>query len=60
MLPGSVRSVREGYGPLLSAVGWVFTALFTVGYVPRLVRVRRPLAYARSFFGVADVLWKTL
>ncbi|HEX8355351.1 MAG TPA: ion transporter, partial [Pyrinomonadaceae bacterium] len=52
----SVRSVREEYGPLLSAAEWVFTVLFTVEYGLRLVSVRRPLAYARSFFGVVDLL----
>ena len=35
---------------------WVLTILFTVEYVLRLVAVRRPLAYARSFFGIIDLL----
>ncbi len=42
-----------------------FTLLFTVEYILRLVAVRRPLAYARSFLGVIDLLaiaptWLTL
>jgi voltage-gated potassium channel len=37
-------------------VEWVFTILFTVEYFLRLVSVRRPLAYATSFFGVVDLL----
>jgi len=52
----SVRSVRDEYGPLLRTVEWVFTVLFTVEYALRLVGVRRPLAYATSFFGVVDLL----
>jgi voltage-gated potassium channel len=33
-----------------------FTILFTLEYVLRLVAVRRPLAYARSWYGVIDFL----
>ena len=52
----SVREVREQYGKLLYALEWLFTLLFTVEYVLRLLSVRRPLRYARSFFGVIDLL----
>ena len=52
----SVRSVREQYGELLYALEWLFTLLFTVEYLLRLVSVRRPLRYATSFFGVVDLL----
>jgi voltage-gated potassium channel len=52
----SVRGVREGYGDVLYAAEWVFTVLFTVEYVLRLLSVRRPVAYATSFFGVVDLL----
>jgi len=34
----------------------LFTALFSVEYVLRLIVVRRPLRYATSFFGVIDLL----
>ena len=42
-----------------------FTVLFTIEYVLRLCAVHRPLAYARSFYGVIDLLaivptWLTL
>lgn len=33
-----------------------FTILFTIEFIVRLVAVRRPLAYARSFLGVIDLL----
>lgn len=52
----SVRSVRAQYGDLLYTLEWVFTLLFTVEYVARLLSVRRPLRYATSFFGVVDLL----
>jgi voltage-gated potassium channel len=40
----------------LVAAEWVFTALFTLEYVARLLSVGRPLRYARSFFGIVDLL----
>jgi voltage-gated potassium channel len=52
----SVAEIRTRHGPALFAAEWGFTALFTAEYVLRLVCVRRPLVYARSFFGVVDLL----
>ena len=52
----SVREVRDQYGKLLYALEWFFTILFTIEYFLRLLSVRRPLRYARSFFGVIDLL----
>lgn len=52
----SVREVRQQYGPLLYALEWLFTLLFTLEYLLRLLSVRRPLRYATSFFGVVDLL----
>ena len=37
-------------------VEWAFTGVFTLEYVLRLWTVRRPVAYARSFFGIVDLL----
>jgi len=34
----------------------IFTVLFTIEYGLRLYSVRRPMAYARSFFGIIDLL----
>ena len=38
------------------ALEWVFTVLFTVEYVARLVCLRQPLRYALSFFGLVDLV----
>jgi voltage-gated potassium channel len=51
----SVPRYRAEYGDLLLALEWVFTALFTIEYVLRLVSVRYPLRYATSFFGIVDL-----
>jgi voltage-gated potassium channel len=52
----TVASVEARIGPVLRAAEWAFTGLFSIEYVLRLLAVRRPLAYARSFFGVVDLL----
>lgn len=51
----SVSTIGRDYADALHAVEWVFTALFTVEYATRLVCATRPLAYARSFFGLVDL-----
>jgi voltage-gated potassium channel len=52
----SVPSVRANYGRELWVAEWGFTILFTVEYVLRLIAVRQPARYARSFFGIVDLL----
>lgn len=52
----SVPSIRSEYGPTLRLVEWSFTILFTVEYVLRLISARYVLRYARSFFGLVDLL----
>ena len=52
----SVASIRADYGPALDVVEWAFTILFTVEYALRLISVPVPWHYARSFFGLVDVL----
>jgi voltage-gated potassium channel len=52
----SVEAVQTLYGPWLYAGEWLFTVLFTVEYLLRLYCVQRPLLYARSFFGLVDLL----
>jgi voltage-gated potassium channel len=52
----SVVEIRLRYGPYLRAAEWVFTILFTIEYVLRLICVRSPLRYATSFFGIVDLL----
>ncbi len=52
----SVGHIEQHHGNLLRAVEWFFTILFTVEYILRLLCVRRPLGYAKSFFGVVDLL----
>jgi voltage-gated potassium channel len=52
----SVQDIRAEHLALLRATEWFFTILFTIEYLLRLICVGRPLKYARSFFGIVDLL----
>jgi voltage-gated potassium channel len=52
----SVSWIHDAYGPWLRAVEWAVTIAFTVEYLLRLYCVDKPWRYARSFFGVVDLL----
>lgn len=52
----SMDKWRMLYGGLFITLEWIFTILFTVEYVLRLVSIKRPLSYVFSFFGVIDLL----
>jgi len=52
----SVDSLRDQHATAFLAAEWIFTAIFTLEYVVRLWIVRHPWRYARSFFGVVDLL----
>lgn len=52
----SVPVIRKDWGETLYIIEWVFTGLFTIEYILRLIIVRKPKSYATSFFGVVDLL----
>jgi len=52
----SVESLNQQYHLLFDSLEYIFTALFTLEYIARLIAVRKPLLYARSFFGLIDLL----
>lgn len=52
----SVPSIRQEYRPLLRGAEWVFTIVFTIEYLVRLWCAVSALRYARSFFGIVDLL----
>lgn len=52
----SVASVRERFGNTLYIAEWLFTGFFAVEYGARLWTSRQPTRYARSFYGVVDLL----
>ena len=52
----SIASVHARYQALFGVLEWVFTLAFTLEYAARLACVQRPLGYARSVFGIIDLL----
>ncbi len=52
----SVQNIRTQYGKTLYIAEWIFTILFTIEYILRLTGVGNSWAYARSFFGIIDLL----
>lgn len=55
-MAASVESLNRAYGTFLHLAEWILTALFTVDYALRLYSVRNRPRYARSFFGLVDLL----
>ncbi len=52
----SVQSIKAKYGEILSYAEWIFTILFSIEYILRLISVTRPKMYATSFYGIVDLL----
>ncbi len=52
----SMPEIGERWSRELHAIEWCFTILFTVEYAVRLSVVQRPLRYARTFYGMVDLL----
>jgi len=51
----TVETVEQNYGDILHIAEWVFTIIFTIEYILRLICCKRPAVYARSFFGIVDL-----
>ena len=52
----SVASLHLRYGKFFFIIEWVFTILFTIEYMLRLISVKRPIRYVFSFLGLIDLL----
>jgi voltage-gated potassium channel len=52
----SVPGLHKDYGDTLNVVEWMFTVLFSIEYLARVVCVQRPWRYATGFYGVIDLL----
>ncbi len=52
----SVGFYQERYGQILYYAEWTFTIGFTIEYLVRLWCVRSAIGYARSFYGIVDLL----
>ena len=52
----SVSVVRTDYGESLRVIEWVFTILFSIEYILRIIASPKPIRYIFSFFGLVDIL----
>jgi voltage-gated potassium channel len=52
----SVDSYHNRYGHFFWVMEWIFTGLFTLEYILRLISIQRPLRYVISFLGLIDLL----
>lgn len=52
----SVSALRDEYGNVLRIMEWVFTGVFTIEYILRIISTPFPFRYAISFFGLVDLL----
>lgn len=52
----SVVAIQKKHAELLYIIEWTFTLLFSIEYLLRILCVRKPWLYMRSFFGLVDLL----
>lgn len=52
----SIDIMRQRFGSSFTTIEWFFTISFTLEYLARLACVKHPFKYARSFYGVVDLL----
>lgn len=52
----TVESIDSKYHSLINAMEWILTVFFTIEYLLRLYTVRKPIHYAKSAYGLIDLL----
>jgi voltage-gated potassium channel len=52
----SVAEIRAEYGQALYIIEWLFTLLFSIEYLLRIISLRQPIQYVRSFYGIVDLI----
>ena len=52
----SIESYHNKYGDFFYVLEWVFTILFTIEYILRLITISKPVQYVFSFLGIIDLL----
>ena len=52
----SVDSIEREFGPYLRGIEWLFTILFTLEYILRILSTGKPVRYIFSFLGIIDFL----
>lgn len=52
----TMAGIHAQYGEIIRIFEWIFTVIFTIEYALRLYCSTHPVSYARSFYGVVDLL----
>jgi len=52
----SIEHLHRDYGRIFFALEWIYTILFTVEFILRLICINKPFKYLFSFFGIIDFL----
>ncbi|MFY0626446.1 MAG: ion transporter [Reichenbachiella sp.] len=52
----SVKEINDLYGREMRIIEWVFTVMFSLEYIARILSSPRPLKYIFSFMGLVDLL----
>ena len=52
----SVKKINVNYGSMFYVMEWIFTIIFTIEYILRIVCIKKPKHYILSFFGIIDLL----
>ena len=52
----SVKSISIHYGNELKIIEWVFTIMFSIEYIARIIASPKPFKYIFSFLGIIDFL----
>ncbi|UHG92582.1 ion transporter [Spirosoma oryzicola] len=52
----TIPALDQAYRPLFHVLEWIFTGVFTLEFIIRLLAVGSPIRYVFSFFGLVDLL----
>ncbi|WP_131539346.1 ion transporter [Pedobacter nototheniae] len=52
----SVVHIHQQYGKLFSHLEWIFSILFTIEYILRLICIKKPIRYVLSPLGIIDLI----
>lgn len=52
----SVKEIETEYHNFLIYSEWILTVFFTIEYIMRLIVAPKPIKYAKSFYGIIDLL----
>ena len=52
----SVNTIEMRYGNFLRTIEWIFTGIFTLEYLARIISIQKPVRYMLSFYGIIDLL----